>query len=766
MTSHKACSLFKEGFEFRSDLDLSKIVSMVELVNLQSGLNYNSITKRVDRDQRVAFRCSGLSNACAFKYRIVRSRDGFFVVKESLNHSCSTTPAPQGDNLVQAPLIERRRRRCDPIAENAPSLCGTSPMVILDDLQPPNKHRRTVADEMTDDLQPPLKGPRTETLRPKSAPSARVLAKALLAQSQNFYKMTPKEISDHFKTKCSLSARQAQRVKEECYRSVCGNNSSRDYSTLESLLQMITLGDIGSRYLFERKGDLFDRAFVCLRPWVALVAGCLPIIGLDGCHLRHSSGTLLTAVAMDVDHHINIVALAIVQQEDGDNWVWFCQNLKEALASEASINIANLTFMSDRDKGLAKGVREAFVPPSPAQVEVVDRPTAAGSGPADSDSNSNAENPGEIYRAQALCDVFGESRHRHCIVHLNRNFKSHLDGDEAEKQEATNHLIECSQAQTLESFRGAVAKLQSLRIVSKSMAASRTKKTKSLATFLFNLLDAKTLPRWAVHAMTLPSWLVHHSNFVESLNSVALDWRALPVTFLLKELVEWQSDRVEKCITKWTRAQTKASGGASQLCERSERLFAHNLSSARYFTNDRLASANHTGSELVFKRDTEWERVTLSISECSCGNYLHSGLPCWHLIFVLGAQRARDLIHPIHQLKSLDLMYKSQRHYTIPKILLEQLSIDPTLKDPSSPARCKRGRRPANLRLPSLGELPPNSGGRSKPNARKKVSGLSRSKVIVGAQLRAGSVVSTGTTSPIDAMLTSTLQIEPDRQIS
>ena len=58
------------------------------------------------------------------------------------------------------------------------------------------------------------------------------------------------------------------------------------------------------------------------------MAGCMPIIGLDACHLKtKSSGQLITAVARDPSEEYFPLTYAIVEAETKDSWTWFIKFL-------------------------------------------------------------------------------------------------------------------------------------------------------------------------------------------------------------------------------------------------------------------------------------------------------------------------------------------------------------------------------------------------------------------------------------------------------
>ncbi|KAL0360085.1 UNVERIFIED_CONTAM: hypothetical protein Sradi_3693000 [Sesamum radiatum] len=106
------------------------------------------------------------------------------------------------------------------------------------------------------------------------------------------------------------------------------------------------------------------------------LAGCRPILGVDGCHLKGPhGGILLTAVGVDPNNNLYPVAYAVVQRESKDTWEWFLTVLKQDLNIQRD---EEFTFMSDKQKGLI----------------------------------------------QAFISVFPNSAHRFCVRHLHNNFKT------------------------------------------------------------------------------------------------------------------------------------------------------------------------------------------------------------------------------------------------------------------------------------------------------------------------------------------------------
>ncbi|GJX68162.1 pentatricopeptide repeat-containing protein [Tanacetum coccineum] len=103
----------------------------------------------------------------------------------------------------------------------------------------------------------------------------------------------------------------------------------------------------------------FDRFYVCFKRlkdgWKL---GCRKIIALDGCFLKRPSvGEILSAIGRDANNHIFLVAWAIVNVENKDNWSWFLDLLGDDLEMPTG---QGLTLMSDQHKGLIEAVKEVM----------------------------------------------------------------------------------------------------------------------------------------------------------------------------------------------------------------------------------------------------------------------------------------------------------------------------------------------------------------------------------------------------------------------
>eukprot|EP00256_Glycine_max_P070148 XP_025984743.1 uncharacterized protein LOC102665129 [Glycine max] len=103
----------------------------------------------------------------------------------------------------------------------------------------------------------------------------------------------------------------------------------------------------------------FQRLYICLAGCKkGFVAGCRPFIGLDGCFLKSAfGGNLLSAVGLDGNNHIYVIAYAVVDIENKDNWKWFLTLLHEDLGDYIQ---NGWNFMSDMQKGLIPALQEVM----------------------------------------------------------------------------------------------------------------------------------------------------------------------------------------------------------------------------------------------------------------------------------------------------------------------------------------------------------------------------------------------------------------------
>ena len=81
-----------------------------------------------------------------------------------------------------------------------------------------------------------------------------------------------------------------------------------------------------------------------------LLKGCRSIIGMDGCHLKTTTGgILLSVISRYCNKQVFSVAYAVVRIENTQSWLWFIKLLLESIGIEI---VAGWTFIIDRQKVL------------------------------------------------------------------------------------------------------------------------------------------------------------------------------------------------------------------------------------------------------------------------------------------------------------------------------------------------------------------------------------------------------------------------------
>ena len=156
------------------------------------------------------------------------------------------------------------------------------------------------------------------------------------------------------KLKVDISVSQVYRSKRKTIDLNTGDEQLQ-HGKLRDYVEMIRLNDVGSRVILqtemenENSQPKFRRMYIRYNAQkVGFLGGCRPIIGLDGCHLKgRFGGQILAATARDGNDNIFPVALAVVEQENKDSWVWFLQQFSNDIGNLEQLNFV---FISDRQK--------------------------------------------------------------------------------------------------------------------------------------------------------------------------------------------------------------------------------------------------------------------------------------------------------------------------------------------------------------------------------------------------------------------------------
>ena len=90
--------------------------------------------------------------------------------------------------------------------------------------------------------------------------------------------------------------------------------------------------------------------FLCFEAMkMGFIRGCRPFIGLDGCFMKGPfGGCAMVAIALDGNRGLFPVAMAVVEAECKDSWLFFLDCLKGCIGGEEENK--HYTFMSDRQK--------------------------------------------------------------------------------------------------------------------------------------------------------------------------------------------------------------------------------------------------------------------------------------------------------------------------------------------------------------------------------------------------------------------------------
>jgi len=168
-------------------------------------------------------------------------------------------------------------------------------------------------------------------------------------------KITYTEAFEHFKTKYGMQINDTKlfRALKEARAKVEGNFKEQnglvwDYAAELQRSNPGTTTKINVTPVLQGPPQ-FKRFYVCLEACKrGFMAGCRPFIGLDGCFLKgYYGGQLLTAVGTDANNHNYVIAYAIVEVENKENWKWFLSLLDADVGPYAQ---RGLNLMSDMQK--------------------------------------------------------------------------------------------------------------------------------------------------------------------------------------------------------------------------------------------------------------------------------------------------------------------------------------------------------------------------------------------------------------------------------
>lgn len=151
--------------------------------------------------------------------------------------------------------------------------------------------------------------------------------------------------------RCNVSKDQAYRAKRKALKEIEGSPDYQ-YTKLWDYAEEIKRSNPGSTVVLGTEEDQdgehrFSRMYICFYALKqGFLAGCRPIIGVDGCHLKGPhGGILLTAVSVDPNNTLYPIAYSIVSKECRETWEWFLLLLKSDLQI---VQPEKYTFISDK----------------------------------------------------------------------------------------------------------------------------------------------------------------------------------------------------------------------------------------------------------------------------------------------------------------------------------------------------------------------------------------------------------------------------------
>ncbi|XP_020961246.1 uncharacterized protein LOC110263794 [Arachis ipaensis] len=170
------------------------------------------------------------------------------------------------------------------------------------------------------------------------------------------------KVTTYFKTKYDLSLNRNSISRALCdARNIVYGDAKEQYAMLRDYGETLLKINAGSIVQICTKPQpsgevIFERMYVCLSGCKSgFKAGCRPLIGLDGAFLKTIfGGKILSAVRQDANHHVYVIAWAVVEVENFENWKWFLELLHEDLGDYKT---RGWNFISDMQKGLLPAMK-------------------------------------------------------------------------------------------------------------------------------------------------------------------------------------------------------------------------------------------------------------------------------------------------------------------------------------------------------------------------------------------------------------------------
>ncbi|XP_010558587.1 PREDICTED: uncharacterized protein LOC104827178 [Tarenaya hassleriana] len=190
------------------------------------------------------------------------------------------------------------------------------------------------------------------------------VARSVEARIRDNPQYKPKEILQDIRDQhgVAVSYMQAWRGKERSMAALHGTYEE-GYRLLPAYCEQIKQLNLGSFASVFASGpeNCFQRLFIAYRACISgFVSGCRPLLEIDRAHLKGKYlGTILCAAAVDAGDGLFPLAIAIVDVESDENWMWFVSELRKLLGMNTE-SMPRLTILSERHRGMVEAVETHF----------------------------------------------------------------------------------------------------------------------------------------------------------------------------------------------------------------------------------------------------------------------------------------------------------------------------------------------------------------------------------------------------------------------
>lgn len=190
------------------------------------------------------------------------------------------------------------------------------------------------------------------------------VARSVEARIRDNPQYKPKEILQDIRDQhgVAVSYMQAWRGKERSMAALHGTYEE-GFKLLPAYCEQIRKTNPGSIASVVATGqdNSFQRLFVSYRAAIyGFINACRPLLELDRVHLKGKYlGTMFCAAAIDADGELFPLAMAVVDGESDENWMWFMSELRKLLGVNTD-SMPRLTILSERTIGMVEAVETHF----------------------------------------------------------------------------------------------------------------------------------------------------------------------------------------------------------------------------------------------------------------------------------------------------------------------------------------------------------------------------------------------------------------------